>query len=301
MTVQALKEFMRLQGASKSINLMEWDKIWTINKKVIDPIAPRYNAVSLTNRVIVNITNYPYQAFEIVSVPLHPKNPKGAHKALVRSNTIIIEQDDAKLLTKDMEVTMMSWGNVIVRSILKDSTGAVASITAELNLKGDPSSTQYKLHWVACEATSASSIPRTMPEVKVAATSADDKLPVRLPLHSVPTVPWSNEDVVPLTLVEFDQLITVPKLDEDKKFEDFVTPQTQFETPAIGEGSLRNLAKGDIIQLQRRGFFICDRPWGGPSQPAVLFLIPDGKQKAMSTLSSKVVKKKATMAELASA
>jgi tRNA synthetases class I (E and Q), catalytic domain len=34
MTLQALKDFILLQGASKNITLQEWDKIWTINKKV---------------------------------------------------------------------------------------------------------------------------------------------------------------------------------------------------------------------------------------------------------------------------
>ena len=28
------------QGASKNLNLMEWDKLWTINKKIIDLCVP---------------------------------------------------------------------------------------------------------------------------------------------------------------------------------------------------------------------------------------------------------------------
>lgn len=27
-----------LQGASKNVTYQEWDKIWTINKKLIDPV-----------------------------------------------------------------------------------------------------------------------------------------------------------------------------------------------------------------------------------------------------------------------
>lgn len=34
MTLQALKEFILSQGASKNVTLQEWDKIWTVNKKV---------------------------------------------------------------------------------------------------------------------------------------------------------------------------------------------------------------------------------------------------------------------------
>ena len=46
MTVQALKEFMLSQGPSQAIVSLEWDSLWTLNKKVIDPIAPRFWAIS---------------------------------------------------------------------------------------------------------------------------------------------------------------------------------------------------------------------------------------------------------------
>jgi len=46
MTVQALKEFMLSQGPSQAIVSLEWDSLWSLNKKVIDPIAPRFWAIS---------------------------------------------------------------------------------------------------------------------------------------------------------------------------------------------------------------------------------------------------------------
>jgi glutamyl-tRNA synthetase len=36
---------MLLQGPSQAIVSLEWDSIWAINKKVIDPIAPRFWAI----------------------------------------------------------------------------------------------------------------------------------------------------------------------------------------------------------------------------------------------------------------
>ena len=62
----------------------------------------------------------------------------------------------------------------------------------------------------------------------------------------------------------------------------------------LGDPSLRQLKKGDIIQLQRRGFFICDEPYRPPSpytgveSPCVLFNVPDGHSKDMPTSGSKV-------------
>ena len=37
MTVEGLKQFIIAQGSSRSVVQMEWDKIWSNNKKVIDP------------------------------------------------------------------------------------------------------------------------------------------------------------------------------------------------------------------------------------------------------------------------
>jgi len=42
MTVEALRNFMLDQGPSKNTNLQEWDKIWAINKDILDPVSHRY-------------------------------------------------------------------------------------------------------------------------------------------------------------------------------------------------------------------------------------------------------------------
>merc|ERR1740128_452688 len=54
--------------------------------------------------------------------------------------------------------------------------------------------------------------------------------------------------------------------------------------------------KGDVIQLQRRGYFICDSPYMPPSanswkeSPLILFHIPDGSAREMTPLSKKETK-----------
>ena len=53
---------------------MEWDKIWAINRKVIDPIAPRYTALQKNERVMVNISGISEQCQEAV---LNPKVIRG--------------------------------------------------------------------------------------------------------------------------------------------------------------------------------------------------------------------------------
>ena len=68
---QALKDFCLQQGASKKTNLMEWDKIYAINRNYIDPIAKRYFAVSVEGSVKLIIDNIEDKVEE-VEVDWHP-------------------------------------------------------------------------------------------------------------------------------------------------------------------------------------------------------------------------------------
>ena len=62
----------------------------------------------------------------------------------------------------------------------------------------------------------------------------------------------------------------------------------QKEMDVLGDPMLRQLKKGDIIQLQRRGYYICDSAYTPPSRytmvesPCVLLNIPDGHTKTMA-------------------
>ena len=95
-------------------------------------------------------------------------------------------------------------------------------------------------------------------------------------------------DNIPVVLSEFDNLISKEKLEEEDKFEDFINPDTQAETEVIGDPGLKTLKENDIIQLERRGFYRVDRPYVNESKPLMLFMIPDGKKKAMSGLDGKL-------------
>ncbi|KAL0364910.1 UNVERIFIED_CONTAM: Glutamate--tRNA ligase, cytoplasmic [Sesamum angustifolium] len=206
--IEALIQFILEQGASKNLNLMEWDKLWAINKKIIDPVCPRHTAV--------------------------------------------IEE---KL---NEEVTLKDWGNAIVKEIMKDENGVVTQLEGVLHLEGSVKKTKLKLTW----------LPDT-------------------------------SELVRLTLVDFDYLITKKKLKlllvlktisllelfntcssrKMKDFIDVVNPSTRTETSALGESDMRNLKRGDVIQLERKGYYRCDAPFIRPTKPIVLFAIPDASSK----------------------
>ncbi|KAF5204494.1 Glutamate--tRNA ligase, cytoplasmic [Thalictrum thalictroides] len=55
------------------------------------------------------------------------------------------------------------------------------------------------------------------------------------------------------------------------------------EIPPLGDANMRKLQCGEILQLERKGYFRCDVPFIEPSKPVVLFAIPDGRQQIPSS------------------
>ncbi|GMG30310.1 unnamed protein product [Ambrosiozyma monospora] len=82
------------------------------------------------------------------------------------------------------------------------------------------------------------------------------------------------EHNIPVQLTDFDHLITKDKLEDGDNFEDFLTPKTEFDSFAIGDVNLKDLKKGDIIQFERKGYYILDHTTDGK---LVFFTVPDGK------------------------
>jgi glutamyl/glutaminyl-tRNA synthetase len=57
LTVEALREFIIAQGSSSRTNLQEMEKLWALNKQIIDPIIPRYTAIETSKKVPFHLTN----------------------------------------------------------------------------------------------------------------------------------------------------------------------------------------------------------------------------------------------------
>ena len=66
------------QGSSKANVHMEWDKLWSFNKKVIDPSAPRHTALTRANLVKVTVDGI--AGVESRAIPMHPKNEEVGKK-----------------------------------------------------------------------------------------------------------------------------------------------------------------------------------------------------------------------------
>ncbi|KAJ2868914.1 glutamate--tRNA ligase [Coemansia erecta] len=146
MTIKALRQYVLMQGASQKNMLLEWDKIWAVNKKVIDPDAPRHTALLKANLVPVSLSNGPSAAY-IADMPKHKKNAALGMKQTVFSAQIFVDQSDAAAFECGEEVTLMDWGNAIVEAVEKNQ-GVVTSVTMRLHLDGDVKTTKKKLTWL---------------------------------------------------------------------------------------------------------------------------------------------------------
>jgi glutamyl-tRNA synthetase len=151
MTIPALRDFILKQGPSRNIVNMDWTNFWNANKKLIDPIAPRYTAVEKKDAVIATITGGPAAAYT-EDKPKHGKNPAVGTKKVAYSSHIILDQEDVKLFAVDEEITLMSWGNAIVRKI--NGSSPITSIELELHLQGDVKKTDKKVTWLSSEGQS---------------------------------------------------------------------------------------------------------------------------------------------------
>ncbi|KAI4283262.1 MAG: hypothetical protein L6R35_005230 [Caloplaca aegaea] len=240
MTIDALREFILKQGPSRNIVNLDWTTFWATNKKYIDPVAPRHTAIELENAVTATVKGArvaPYTEDK----PKHGKNPELGTKKVAYSSEILIDQADAQAFAQDEEITLMNWGNAIVRSISHSLNpihrSLVTSLELELHLQGDVKKTKQKITWLA----------------------------------------KSGQEPIPVELVDFDYLITKDKLEEDDNVDDFLNPKTEFRTEAVADGNVAELKENDVIQFERKGYFRVDRAFKH-GEKVVMFCIPTGKE-----------------------
>lgn len=156
LTVEGLKQFILAQGGSRSIVLMEWDKIWAFNKKVIDPLAPRYTALGLSAPLVPVKIRQPVKE-EAQKVQLHPKDPKIGEKSIWYSSTVHIEQVDAAELKSGDTATFINWGNLKIVDVKKKGA-TITEIVADLDLENKDYKKTTKVTWLA-EVKTEKSIP----------------------------------------------------------------------------------------------------------------------------------------------
>ncbi len=148
---------------------------------------------------------------------------------------------------RSYQITLMDWGNAIVRSKTVDASGKITKIEMDLNLAGDFRKTKKKITWLSA--------------------------------------PTPSHPLIDVTLLDYDYLITKKKLEENDEVKDFVTPETEFREEALADANVRDLKKGDIIQFERKGYYIFDGPSAAEDNNGKLEFIhiPDGRAASIAS------------------
>ncbi|KAF2125389.1 glutamyl-tRNA synthetase [Dothidotthia symphoricarpi CBS 119687] len=241
--IPALREFILKQGPSKNIVNLDWYSFWATNKKHIEPTAARYTAVDEVAKVPVTIIGA-REGIITEEAKKHAKYDLG-NKKVVFSSSVLMEQADAASFAQDEEITLMNWGNGIVRNIshsinpLATPSGlkTVTALEIELHLQGNVKNTSKKVTWLS-----------------------------------------ADQNLIPIELVDFDHLITKDKLEPEDTLEDFLNPTTETVTKALADCNVAELKVDDIVQFDRKGFFRIDRAFAH-GEPVVAYQIPTGKSK----------------------
>lgn len=259
LNVQALRKFMYSQGASRRVVLMEWNKFWAENKKEIDVSAKRFMAIAADPKehCVLKITNYAsvYDAStpHFLSADVHPRNPSMGKRVMKLNDTVILEKGDLNGVGVGDDIVLLKWGVVKISNI-QVSDGGETLVEGEYLPDGDVRATKRYFTWLATD--SDESVRRTSTTL--------------------------------CTIFEFDNLISKEKLEEGEDFKDFLNPNNMASGDVIGDAGLKMLQRNEVIQLERRGYFRVDRPYISSTKPLVLYMIPDGKAKAMGGLVGKL-------------
>ncbi len=233
MTLPALRDFILKQGPSRNMVVMDWTNFWASNKKEIDPVAPRHTAVEIKGAVKATITNGPEKAY-VEDKPKHQKNPKVGTKKVAYSKNLILDQEDVKLFKVDEEITLMNWGNAIVRKIV--GSDPITNIELELHLEGDVKKMDKKVTWLSTD----------------------------------------GQELIKAEVWEFDHLFTKDKFEEDDNWEDFVNKESAIMNEQLCDANVADLKEGDIVQLERKGYYRVDRP-SSDKKGLAFFGIPTGR------------------------
>ncbi|KAI0977807.1 hypothetical protein GJ496_007971 [Pomphorhynchus laevis] len=148
-------------------------------------------------------------------------------------------------------VTLMNWGNAIVNEIVLNRSKQIEKIIMSANFDNNDFKKTKKISWIA--------------------------------------EPINNNDCTPILALVYGDLISKAKVEPNDDISQLCQHKSKYEFLLIGEPTLKEIRKGQVIQIQRRGFFICDQPFEPlcyntfVKSPLVLISIPEGSQKKSPT------------------
>ena len=231
-TPAAIKNFAQKIGVAKrdgvvDVALLEFSVREDLNKTanrvmgVLDPLK-------------ITLINYPEDKTEMLTAVNNPEDPEAGSREIPFGSEIYIERDDFMedpprkffRLSPGKEVRLKYAYIIKCEEVVKDEAGEVV----ELKCTYDP-------------------------ETRSGSDTSGKK--VKGTLHWAPV-----KEALKAEVRLYDRLFTVenPSADKEKDFKEFINPDSLVVLPeALLEPSAKNIAVGDRVQFERKGYFCVDR------------------------------------------
>jgi glutamyl-tRNA synthetase len=112
--LQALKNYIYSQGASRRVVNMVWTTFWAENKKEIDKVAKRYMAIDEAKHIVLKLNNVPDVADgdTYLETAFHPKDPALGKRVIRTSNQVLLEEGDVEGVEIGESIVLMRWGEL---------------------------------------------------------------------------------------------------------------------------------------------------------------------------------------------
>lgn len=236
----AIRNFCRTVGITKTPSTSD---ISLLEHAVRDELnRTSHRRMAVMDPLEIELTNWPEGQVLEVEGQNNPEDESAGSRRIPFTKHIFIEQEDFREEANRKFFRLKKGGEVRLRhayiiqcdEVIKDADGRVTKLLCRVDLatlNKNPEDRKVKgvIHWV----------------------SADHAIqaPIRL----------------------FDRLFLVEKPDADRErdFLEFVNPDSYSESTALGEPALAAMVPGQVVQLERIGYFCADALLSLPGEPVL--------------------------------
>ncbi|MEM9160032.1 MAG: glutamine--tRNA ligase/YqeY domain fusion protein [Verrucomicrobiota bacterium] len=230
-TPEAINEFCLRAGVAKRERVNEYALLEYCLRQDLESKALRRMAV--LDPLKVTIENFPEGETEWYEGPNHPGNPDMGTRKVPLTREIYIERDDFMedapkkffRLAPGREVRLRYCCYITCTEVIKDADGEIIELKATF----DPESR---------------------------GGSTPDNRKVKGTIHFV-----STTENTPIEARHYEQLFTKPvptDVEEGQTYIDNLTPDSEKITQIFGETELANIALGQPVQFERKGYYALD-------------------------------------------
>ncbi|MGH8041589.1 MAG: glutamine--tRNA ligase/YqeY domain fusion protein [Rudaea sp.] len=236
----AIRTFWERAGVTKQNSTIEFGVLEGRVREVLDASAPRRMAVLDPLKLV--IMNLPESHAETLTFPNHPKNETFGTREVAFARELWIERDDFMevppkgfhRLVPGGEVRLRGVGIVKCNGVIKDANGNVTQVQCTLDadtrhgMPGAERKVKGTIHWLSV----------------AHAVAAEVRL--------------------------YDRLFNIANPDDDtdgKTYRDHLNPDSRRVVRGFIEVTLVDVAPETVVQFERLGYFVADRPDHTPGNP----------------------------------